>query len=62
MKLVLGPLLRHAGTDEATIWVQTSAPGTVEVRPAGRPAATERTFTVNTAAAGGNATLIARSE
>ncbi|HEY6887813.1 MAG TPA: alkaline phosphatase D family protein [Solirubrobacter sp.] len=46
MKLVLGPLLRHAGTDEATVWVQTSEPGTVEVRPAGRPAATERTFTV----------------
>ena len=46
MKLVLGPLLRHAGTDEATVWVQTSEPGTVEVRPEGRPAATERTFTV----------------
>ncbi|MDA0161747.1 alkaline phosphatase family protein [Solirubrobacter ginsenosidimutans] len=46
MKLVLGPLLRHAGTDEATVWVQTSEPGTVEVRPEGRRAATERTFTV----------------
>ena len=46
MKLTLGPLLRHAGTDEATIWVQTSEPCTVEVRPRGRPAASERTFTV----------------
>jgi hypothetical protein len=46
VKLVLGPLLRHAGTDEATVWVQTSEPGTVEVRPAGRPGAAEHTFTV----------------
>jgi hypothetical protein len=46
VKLRLGPLLRHAGTDEATVWVQTSGPCTVEVRPAGGPAASERTFTV----------------
>ena len=26
VKLELGPLLRHAGTDEATVWVQTSEP------------------------------------
>ncbi len=26
VKLRLGPLLRHAGTDEATVWVQTDAP------------------------------------
>ena len=35
MKLELGPLLRHAGTDEATIWVQTDGPCEVEVRPRG---------------------------
>ena len=29
--LVLGPLLRHAGEDEATVWVETDAPCTVEV-------------------------------
>jgi PhoD-like phosphatase len=44
--LHLGPLLRHAGTNEATVWVQTTAPCRVEVRPAGCPAASERTFTV----------------
>ena len=46
MKLHLGPLLRHAGVDEATIWVQTSEPCTVEVRPANAPPASEHTFTV----------------
>ena len=35
VKLALGPLLRHAGTDEATIWVQTDGPCEVEVRPRG---------------------------
>ncbi len=39
--LVLGPLLRYVGETEATIWVQTSRPGQVEVL--GR---TARTFTV----------------
>src|SRR3954453_11559382 len=29
--LVLGPLLRHAGEDEATVWVETDGPCTVEV-------------------------------
>jgi hypothetical protein len=43
--LVLGPQLRHASTDEATIWVQTAAPCTVEVRAAGR-SWTQPTFTV----------------
>jgi hypothetical protein len=44
--LHLGPLLRHAGTQDATVWVQTTAPCTVEVRPQDGPAASERTFTV----------------
>ena len=46
MKLALGPLLRHAGENEATVWVQTDAPGEVEVRPEGVRPARERTFTV----------------
>jgi hypothetical protein len=46
VKLELGPLLRHAGTREATVWVQTSEPCTVEVRPEGQAPASERTFTV----------------
>jgi hypothetical protein len=29
--LLLGPLLRHVGRETATIWVETSGPGTVEV-------------------------------
>jgi hypothetical protein len=29
--LVLGPLLRHVGTQDATVWVETDAPCTVEV-------------------------------
>ena len=44
--LRLGPLLRHAGSDEATVWVQTDAPCEVEVRPEGYAAAREHTFTV----------------
>ena len=40
-ELVLGPLLRYAGTESATFWVETSAPCEVEIL--GRPA---RTFTV----------------
>jgi hypothetical protein len=43
--LQLGPLLRHASTDEATIWVQPDAPCTVEVRAAGM-AFSEPTFSV----------------
>jgi hypothetical protein len=45
-ELVLGPMLRHAGTDEATVWVQTDAPCEVQVVPRGARAASERTFTV----------------
>ncbi|QYJ16374.1 hypothetical protein Rxycam_02207 [Rubrobacter xylanophilus DSM 9941] len=46
-ELVLGPLLRYAGPREATLWVETSCPGEVEVRPGeGAPASKERTFSV----------------
>src|SRR3954467_7251841 len=44
-KLVLGPLLRHTGEHEATIWVQTDGPCTVTVR-AGASEARERTWSV----------------
>jgi PhoD-like phosphatase len=44
--LVLGPMVRWAGTSEATVWVETDAPCEVEVRPDGAPAARERTFAV----------------
>ena len=43
--LLLGPLLRHVGARDATIWVETDAPCQVEVR-VGAISATERTFTV----------------
>jgi phosphodiesterase/alkaline phosphatase D-like protein len=43
--LVLGPLLRHVGARDATVWVETSAPCAVEVR-AGTSSATDRTFHV----------------
>jgi len=43
--LVLGPVLRRVVDDRATLWVQTAAPGTVEVR-AGSAAGKTRTFTV----------------
>ena len=43
--LVLGPLLRHVGTQDATIWVETSASCVVEVR-AGAVRASDRTFHV----------------
>jgi len=46
VKLELGPMLRHAGTDEATIWVQTDGPCEVEVRARGVATASERTFSV----------------
>jgi hypothetical protein len=32
LHLVLGPLLRHVGARDATIWVETDGPGGVEVR------------------------------
>ena len=44
-KLVLGPLLRHVGSRDATIWVETDAACTVEVRT-GAISAAEPTFTV----------------
>jgi PhoD-like phosphatase len=39
--LILGPILRHVGTDDATVWVETDAACKVEVLGHG-----ERTFTV----------------
>jgi hypothetical protein len=47
-RLVLGPLLRHVGADDATVWVKTDRPCAVEVR-ASEPGATcacerQRTF------------------
>jgi hypothetical protein len=44
--LVLGPVVRYAGRDEATVWVETDGPGTVEVRPDGAPPASAPTFAV----------------
>jgi PhoD-like phosphatase len=40
-ELLLGPVLRHVGTEDATIWVETDSPSEVEIR--GRKA---RTFAV----------------
>jgi hypothetical protein len=45
VNLVLGPLLRHTGEHEATIWAQTEGPCTVTVR-AGEVEASERTWSV----------------
>ena len=39
--LRLGPLIRHVGANDATIWVETTRPGCVEVR-AGSVSASER--------------------
>ena len=44
MSLILGPLLRRVVGDRATVWVETAAPGTVEVRAGGAVGAA-RTFT-----------------
>jgi PhoD-like phosphatase len=44
-RLVLGPLLRHVGRTDATIWVETDGPGEVEVE-AGATSARARTFHV----------------
>ena len=44
-KLILGPLLRYAGASDATIWVETDAPCTVEVTADGLPHRSA-TFTV----------------
>jgi hypothetical protein len=43
--LRLGPLIRHIGPDDATIWVETTRPGCVAVR-AGATTVEERTFQV----------------
>jgi hypothetical protein len=43
--LLLGPLLRHVSEHDATVWVETAAPCTVEVR-AGTVSGTGHTFTV----------------
>jgi hypothetical protein len=43
--LVLGPLVRHVGERDATIWLETRGPCTVTVR-AGGLAATDRTFQI----------------
>lgn len=40
-QLVLGPVLRYVGKDDATVWVETDQPCVVEVLGHG-----ERTFTV----------------
>jgi hypothetical protein len=45
--LILGPLLRYASRDDATIWVQADAPCVVEVRPRGVAPSREPTFTVH---------------
>jgi hypothetical protein len=45
-ELVLGPVVRYAGSEDATVWVETDGPTTVEVRPEGAPAASAPTFTV----------------
>ena len=43
--LILGPLLRHVGASDATVWVETDAPCEVEVR-AGEDSHRARTFRV----------------
>jgi PhoD-like phosphatase len=43
MSLLLGPVLRRITHDQATVWVQTTQPATVEVR-AGQASGADRTF------------------
>jgi hypothetical protein len=45
-ELILGPLLRFAGTSDATIWVETDSACTVEVLPERGNSASEPTFCV----------------
>ncbi len=45
VKLLLGPLLRHIGQRDATVWVETDGPCIVDVQ-AGVVTGRERTFTV----------------
>src|SRR5918992_641227 len=44
-RLILGPLLRHVGTSDATVWVETHTPCEVEVRAGDSPHRSP-TFTV----------------
>jgi hypothetical protein len=44
--LILGPLVRYAGREEATVWVETDGPGDVEVRADGVAPATASTWTI----------------
>ena len=44
-ELVLGPLLRHVGPSDATVWVETDAPCGVEMVVGGSPHRS-RTFRV----------------
>jgi hypothetical protein len=44
--LRLGPLVRWAGREEATVWVETDRPAEVEVRPEGAPPASVRTWRI----------------
>jgi hypothetical protein len=46
-ELILGPLLRHVGSSDATVWVETDTPCEVEVR-AGGASGRSRTFRVGT--------------
>src|SRR3954463_14613587 len=44
--LILGPMLRYAGTQDATVWVETDAPCRVEVRIEGAQECSRHTFAV----------------
>jgi hypothetical protein len=44
--LILGPLVRYAGREEATVWVEIDGPGDVEVRAEGVEPATASTWTI----------------
>jgi hypothetical protein len=44
--LLLGPLVRYAGREEATVWVETDGPGEVEVRAEGVEPALAPTWTI----------------
>src|SRR5919202_2654708 len=45
-QLILGPLLRYTGTEDATIWVETDAACRVEVDIDGAEPCARRTFAV----------------
>ena len=47
VQLLLGPLLRYAGTEDATIWVETDAPCRVEIHIEGSEPCGRRTFAVS---------------